>query len=192
MSFKESIIIPLETYRKCRFDQSGQDVDLLSSKLPSDVKMKLFNQMKIKSKRKSIPQTITSPTDSLSVKDILNKIPIKDQPYVKSILDWIKPHSHDLRWNSDHEIIIDGKVQPGSNVSEIFQYLTNNLTVTSDNDIPVGARAFHDKLMFLNIPISWIKVKLPTRSSKRSTKGKKHKASVSTGDQPSTSSWSPL
>ena len=192
MSFEESIIIPLETYQKCHFDQSTQDVDLLLSKLPSDVKMKLFNQMKIKSKRKDGPLPVESPTESLPVKDILNKIPIKDQPYVQAILKKLKPYRHDVKWDSNNEIMIDGKIIPGSNISDIFQYLTSNLTITSTKDIPIGAKEFYDKLMYLNIPGSWIKTKLPIRSSKRTKKKSPSKIPVSRPDQPFSATWSSL
>ena len=53
MSFKESIIIPLEYYKRCKPIPKDKNMDILLNKsLPSDVKMKLFDQARYKKKRK--------------------------------------------------------------------------------------------------------------------------------------------
>lgn len=166
MSFKESVLIPLETYKRCRFDSSRKDLDILTSKtLSPDVKMKLYDQARLKLRKK--PKQRPKSPDTIPVKDILNRIPLKDQPFVQSILDILQKHPTDISWNINHELILDGNLLPGTNISDIFQYLTKNITVTSDDDIPPGTRAFYDKLTFLNVPMSWIKQKLPVRSSIR-------------------------
>ena len=192
MSFKESVIIPIETYRQCRFDKRTPELDILTStSLPSDVKMKLYDQMKLKTKKmKTSPiKRATFSTDFPPVKDILNKIPTEDQPFVQSILDKIKQRPEEIKWNNNEEIMIDGQLLHGSNISEIFQFLTKNLTVTSSKDVPVGTDKFYNKLILMNIPKSWIKNK-PMKRSTRSQQKRKHQSSSSTDEeQPHHSKW---
>ena len=63
MAFEQSIIIPLDMFKKCQFasDSKTEEI-LLDTSLPTDVKMKLYNQEKAFEKKAPSPETADEST----------------------------------------------------------------------------------------------------------------------------------
>ena len=98
---------------------------------------------------------------------------------MRSILDIVHDNKTLLDYNDNLEIILDGG-QPiaGSNIVNILLYLTGNVPVTSDKDIPEGTHELYDRLIQLGMPSVWIKPKRQKRqraSSRLAEKTKKRR-----------------
>lgn len=175
MSFKQSVIIPYQTYKRCRFPHNARDVEILTkTNLSKDTKMKLFNQEQLRKKKKTPHKSITgnlSPDlvqPTLNKDEILQNIGIKHKPFASLILDIIKDNPTELSWKKEtFEVILDGILLQGTNIIHILQYLMKNVTVTSESDIPKSVVDVYKKLLSFGIPTSWIKQKPPTRKSSR-------------------------
>lgn len=167
MSFERSVIIPYSKYLKCKIDGDKDAlVDILADDtIPSDKKLKLFNQ--------STTTTKKTPTDDNEAavvvvprgQHILHNIPDKHKPVVKSILDIIHANKSVTDYNDNLEVIVNGKTIFGSNLINILLYLTNNTTVTSKADIPIGVDELYDALLEVGMPSVWISS--PARRGKR-------------------------
>lgn len=170
MSFQESVIIPLELYKRCRLEDGHKLVDILmDNTLSKDRKMKLYHQEQTREKHNNLtakfPDQQPLPSTTVSFGDhILLQLPPEDRPNARAILETFKENSSVLSWNVNQEVLVNGHVIPGSNIVHIFQYFTRNLPVTSSKDVPVGAREVFEMLLALNVPAKWIKQKPPSRS----------------------------
>jgi hypothetical protein len=182
MSFQESIIIPLSMFEKCKFkEEVNPEEDILNNEsMPSDLKMKLLQQeRKLKPKKKLQPRKELSLIDESDkkihpdnklyneqIQYILGKISRKHQPFISSILHYIKDYSNQISWNKDFDIIIDKLLVNNTNIIDILKLLTKDLIVTADTDIPLGSRKFYDKLIDIGIPKSWIRFSFKRTSSR--------------------------
>lgn len=175
MSFERSVIIPFQLYSKCTLPSKDTvAVDILTNEtLPSDKKLKLYNQAVTAEKRASSPPPLPPPPPPSSLPDkrqhILHNIPDKDKPVVRMILDIVNENNNILDTNDNLELLIDEQVVSGSNIVNVLLYLTGNVPVTSDSDIPKGSHAFYDRLIQLGMPSIWIKTKLRSKKSKKRT-----------------------
>lgn len=181
MSFKESIIIPLEIYQRCHLQTKTKDFNILLDKsLPTDEKMKLFSQAQLEKKRKKRKNLFSSKAEfaeiSLLGNNILQLIPRQDKPIIKAILEIIKQNPSQISWNNNNEVILDGKTLINSNITEMFLYMRKHLTVTKNKDIPMGIVPFYRKLLSLNIAPEWIKQKPPRISLRVKSKSSSEKA----------------
>lgn len=153
MSFERSVIIPYTTYlNKCQLqDTKKKDLDILTNDtLPSDTKLKLYNQAVSTQKvRDSSPPTPPPVPVVARGQHVLHNIPDKDKPVVRSILDIIHENNTIVDYNDNLEIILDGQPISGSNLVNILLYLTRNVPVTSDQDIPKGSNALYERLIEL-------------------------------------------
>lgn len=158
MTFEQSIIIPLELYQKCRLDEADHSLDiLLDNTMPADKKLKLYNQSTLTKRTDEIPNIHNT---SVMVGDhILHNIPDKDRPVARAILDVFRAHPSELGWTDNGEVIINSDTIPNSNLINILLYFTKNLPVTSQIDVPLGARQLYEKLISLDMPSSWVKRK---------------------------------
>ena len=175
MSFAESVIIPLELFEKCQLSKNKPESILFDQNLPKDVKMKLFDQEKIFERNDT--SKVTTDTEKPLSQKMLNKtefivdsVPISHQPYVRSILKFLKDYPDQISWNDQHEIIIDGKPFPNSNIMKLFQFLMKTLVITSASDVPVGGKEFFDKLREIGVPQQWVKITFPRKTSRKSRK----------------------
>lgn len=169
MAFQESVIIPYTLFKQCQLDkpQSSEEEKLLrDTTIPSDLKMKLYAH-----KKASVPKNTPVEEEPQSdVQFIVDLMPIKDQPFVGSILEKIKSRSNELHWNNNLEVTIDKKFFPDSNIIELLRFCMKNKVVTSHIDIPIAAHEFIDKLLEIGVPKPWIKVSFRRRPPKRTTK----------------------
>lgn len=158
MTFEQSIIIPLELYQKCRLDEADSSLDiLLDNTMPADKKLKLYNQSTLTKRTDEIPNIRDT---SVMVGDhILHNIPDKDRPVARAILDVFRAHPSELGWTDNGEVIINSDTIPNSSLINILLYFTKNLPVTSQIDVPLGARRLYEKLISLDMPSSWVKRK---------------------------------
>jgi hypothetical protein len=180
MSFERSIIVPYKMYKKCKLPTKDTDsVDILTNEtLPSDRKLKLYNQAVLSETTKSTtPPPSATPLPLTKGRHILHNIPDKDKPVARSILDLVHNNDTILDYNDNLEVIIDGQSIYGSNLINILLYLTNNVPVTSEADIPKGATLFHDHLLELGMPPVWIRLRRgpKKRSSTRLEQASKSK-----------------
>lgn len=197
MSFKESIIIPLETFNRCQLATKDKTRDIIAdTSLPSDTKLKLLgheeNLIKLK-KRKvkitpNIPTVSKSPDDKKKNKLQLPLIhfSVEDRPLVQAILDVLEHQSNDITWDANTQtVIIDGTPIPNSNIVKIFQYLFKIFPSTRTKDIPLGTREVYDKLTKFKIPNKWIKRKPPQkRSARKIQKPLRYRDDSPVDDQP--------
>ena len=166
MSFEESVIIPLSVYKRCQLIKGNEQMDLLQdSSLPTDTKMKLYHQAQSR-KRLHVQTDSPLPTSTYG-EHIILQLPVADRANAKAILEIFKQNPSLLSWTDKDELIIGGDLVPGSNLVRIFQFLTNNFTVTSDDDIPIGSSLLYKTLMSLGVPDRWIRQRPPTRKTSR-------------------------
>lgn len=182
MNYQEAIIIPLDVFKKCRFnnieeeeqvsDDSKPKEDILYDKnLPSDIKIKLYKQQKKLHKKQTIePQPVTiredQQIDSLpSEESILEEFSHQTRPSVYFILKYIKESKGVFSWNDQHEVIIEGRTIEDSNIVDLLKFVTNSLIITSSSDIPKGVTEFVTGLQKIGVPKSLIKI--PRKSPRR-------------------------
>lgn len=184
MSYSEAVIIPYAMFRKCHFqsDESKkpQEKILEDSSLPIDVKLKLYNQsqrLQTKEREEGIRTTNNNGNSAKTLREdtsyIVDTLPEKYQPYVRSILEKIKENSNEIGWNEDLEIRINGKPYPNSNIIHLLKFIMKNLIVTNETDKPIGASDFVQKLKDIGVPRSWIRVSFTRQSSRKSKKRKR-------------------
>jgi len=169
MSFKESIIIPLDMFSKCKFssEEGGEEDEaakLLDADIPSDIKMKLHSQKKKHSKN-------TNSDEQSRYEDvdfIVQILPEKSQPFARSILQKISDHKGEISWNENLELVLDGRPLADTNIIELFKLISKNLIITKQSeDVPKGAHQFVGKLLEIGVPRSWITARFTREPSRR-------------------------
>ena len=186
MSFQESIIIPLETFKKYQThkgtDKRQDENVLYDTSLPPDVKMKLYNQEKALKRNIQIPSAVSEPKSNDTTKDydfIIDSIPTAIQPFVSSILHHLQRFKDQITWNNQLEVIIDGKPFANSNIIKLFQFIMKKITITSDKDIPIAALEFYRKLLEIGVPNAWMKLTFPRKPGRK--KGKSTELQIGSG-----------
>lgn len=167
MSFKESVIIPYEMFKKCQFPTDENPTqNILDENLPSDVKMKLYTQAQHHTHREKTQEH----TDKQKHQDydfIVQLLAEKNQPFAQSILNKMRERSDEVSWNKNLELVLDGKTYVDSNIIELFKYIMKNLVITRHSDVPRGAIDFMKKLYDIGVPKSWIKATMARESTRR-------------------------
>ena len=168
MSFEESVIIPLGVYKRCQLLRGNEMMDILEdTSMPSDRKMKLYYQAQSRQRRKKImeklPENEAIPSHSTFGDHIVFQLPVADRPNAKALLEIFKHNPSLLSWNEKNELIVGGDLIPGSNIVHIFQFLTKNLPVTRDEDIPPGSNELYNTLLSVGVPKKWIRQRPPRR-----------------------------
>ena len=135
-------------------------------KLPADLKLKQFDVFKKYNKLRD-PSDIESNTPPPLN---LENISYANQPLVESILTFIRK-SPEVSWDWKYQIIMDKKELSETDMRKIIQYFVGEAVITDSKlDIPIGFLELKDKLKFLEIPSSWLK--LIPRRTERIKKGK--------------------
>ncbi len=182
MTFEKSVIIPFDLYQRCRLDKADRSLEILTDEtLPSDRKLKLYNQATLM-KNTTPPTTTVDSSSSLVGDHILHNIPDKDKPNVRAILDIFKSNPSELSWTDNLELMLDEKTVPDSNLINVLLYFTKNLPVTRRGDVPNGAEELYEKLIGLDMPPSWVKVKPIASRRSRTREGEKSSDDVVTYD----------
>lgn len=182
MSFKQSILIPLELFKKCNIeDKINSDTAHSNSDITKNIKIADHNR--IVTKYQQLNEKEPSVPDRLTISEILDNIPDKSKPYAHSILLFISKYPDIINWDKYGHISLDNRLIPNSDISKILLYYTNNLVITQSQDIPIGSHELYKKMRTLNLPKEWVPNKSvqPTRRLSR-----RRKRSSST-----TISWSP-
>ena len=141
---------------------------------PTDSKMKLYNQELTRKRYNTVRTQVRSNPTTTAIPSndgdhIVNQLPLVDRPNARAILNTFKQNQTILNWNDRGEVIVDERVIPGSDISRIFQYFTNNLPIGKHKDLPLGTGEVYDALMSLDVPKEWFKKRPRTkRSSKKS------------------------
>ena len=173
MSFEESVIIPIDVYRRCRIEKKDEAERLLTdTTIPTDRKMKLYAEAisKKRLRKEKEEETHLDNDDDEEDEAVPNHIelnfPMKDRPLVKSILDFIHRHRAVVGWDEkDNSLVIDGRIIPDSDILDVLRYFTNSKLASEQ---PAGVREFYETLIDLGLPSEWIKKKTGTRVSSRS------------------------
>ena len=99
--------------------------EILHSDLPQSEKLKLYNQILQKSKiflQKSQPKpkqvVFKKEKKQLPETEILKKF--RKQTKVKNLLETVKREKN-LNWDSEGQLVIDGRPIPGSNIQQLLQ-----------------------------------------------------------------------
>ena len=118
MGYEESVIISLEIYNKTCFKSNKNKAESLLKRedLPTDVKIKLFDQTRWQQTRKKEESTKKFPQYAL------DQIPIGVQPFIRSIIDqYISKNRKVIDCDPQtFELILDGLRLPGSNIIRSF------------------------------------------------------------------------
>ena len=173
-SFSESVIIPLEVY-KSKFEHKDTapkqkinvSKDILSTDLPADLKLKLFNQKKLDHEKK-IP---VSKDKIIKEKSFFDKrkesafelYSTNDKQKIKDIFEfYIDRNPFIIDWNHDtNEVITYEKTIENSNIFKILEYLLN-----PQGSKPIGAFQVYHILIDLGVPRAWFgKLRSPSPSS---------------------------
>ncbi len=190
MSFKEAIIIPLEVYKKINlsdlnklknkltekkeigspsstitpFMEPINDINkLLKSNLPSDIKLKLYEEKNPKNTFKSsaLLGETSRETKIRQIKDFVQQVTPRNRPFANSILEVVLNNSNYVDWDpNSFEIFIYRQLIPTSNILDIILYLTKSIPATSAADEPLGTKEFFTALDDLGIPNSWFPLKV--------------------------------
>ena len=152
MGYEESVIIPLEIYNKACFESKKNKAESLLKRedLPTDLKIKLFDQTRWQQTRKKEEEsTKTFPQYAL------DQIPIGVQPFIRSIIDqYISKNRKVIDWDPQtFELILDGVRRPGSNIIRSFQ----NLLRGKEDSL-------QKKLSEIGVPDEWLSQKLGVKS----------------------------
>ena len=196
MTYQESIIIPLDVFKKCNFSQqdleehttAGDCTDktktvttstkteiLNDHALPPDVKIKLFNQKKRLDKQPTKkPQEVTVKSDlpvpPSGVDYILSHFSYKLKPVVYILLKYIQDSKGIISWNDNLELELNGRTVQDSDLISLLRFVTGTLTITSAEDIPKGGEEFANALENIGVPKTYIK--LPRRIPRQTQSSK--------------------
>ena len=195
MSFSESIIIPLDTYKqRCSQKPRDQSSDILMQpSIAADKKLKLYNQMFLKNKRAKKTRTDSPETEiaaRLKGDFLLHNFSEKVRPVVSAILDIIRRNPNEINWTSDLEVRLNNSTIPNTNILDILLYFTKHSPITRANDVPNGSREVYEKLISLGMPSSWIERKPPQERAPRKRKAKKTRGKA-VEQYSSTKTWQP-
>lgn len=170
MSYHKAVIVPSSIFERCKFDTGPHDI-LFDPTLSTDVKLKLYNQNKRlhlnnnKSATK-IQQITTKDQQILYTDKFILPIHSSVRPFAKSIFDALQKEP-DISWSPDGEITIESQTYYGSNITDLLNYVLNQLIITDENDKPHGAIPFLQFLQKINIPKDWIKIRLLRRAKRK-------------------------
>lgn len=180
-SFAESVIIPLEIYKE-KFtikdikqkpaEKFSSTNDILLSNLPSDLKLKLFDQTKLKEKKKR--DTFNDGDNEYKSKsnfkqnlkeNIYELFPDNDKENVKEIFElYIDRNPYIIDWDRDtYEAILYERKLDNSNIVKILQYLLN-----PQGDKPLGTYQVYRTLIDLGAPYKLFATVLSPPSSSSS------------------------
>lgn len=172
MSFHESVIIPLELFKKCKFEEAvslNKHSKILDNpSLTADEKMKLFYQDSQFKKTKLAP--LISPDKQFDPTIFNSSIPERYRPYAESILKFIREYPEDVGWDKDYQIKIKSVTIPFSHLGKSLQHFMKNTVITKDSDVPPGTHALLERLLELGMPKTWVPAKIGLRKSSRDTK----------------------
>ena len=149
MSFAQCVVVPMDVYRrKCQ--NKGTSESILAQNLPSDLKMKLFDQ------EKQLAALRKNNNDSVSW--VLNQFTLTEKPIVQKILEnFIEKNRHVISYHpASLEIISDGTQMPNSNFVKSLQWLLG-AGVNPSIEPPPGALQLKEKLISLGVPITWLR-----------------------------------
>lgn len=195
MSYEKAVIVPYSWYEQNKpkaidiYSDSPEEI-LKNKKLAPDVKLKLFHQQRLLNKqstKKSISEIESEERkdyDRSSISSIVSEIEDSVKPYARDVLHLLKDHP-DFSWNSSREVIIEDQPFYDSNLRDLLNYALGKLTVTRQEDIPIGGIAFLNFLDKIKIPPAWIKARArspsppparpPSTTARRSSTGARPK-----------------
>lgn len=163
MDFKESVIIPLKMFQRCSFDRDKAQ-PLLNDNLPSDVRVKLYTNERLKRKKKIEDNKYGIPDTKLPRRKIVENISTIKQPFVNSIIDLVQNNLDQISWNNDYKLVIGQDPVEGTNLVDIFRFLSKSSIVTNETDVPKGSKLVYDTLLKIGTPKSWIPMTFPRKS----------------------------
>ena len=160
------------TVSEKKLSSLDQDINqILSSDLPDDEKAKRYTATLKTHKLLSMPRA--NPIDAES--EILSSIePVEEQTRARELLKLIKPY---LSWNDDGEIVVNDRVVPFSNVTNL---LSNLMSARSRK--PEGWSELTDVLSMAKVPRQLICNQ--KRWTELTKKNKSHSVSGSSSTKP--------
>ncbi len=136
---------------------------LLKSNLPSDIKLKLYDEKNTKNTFKSsaLLGETSRETKIRQIKDFVQQVTPRNRPFGNSILEVVLNNPNYVDWDPNSlEIFIYRQLIPSSNILDIILYLTKSIPATSAADEPLGTKEFFTALDDLGIPTSWFPQKV--------------------------------
>lgn len=159
MSFAECVVIPVDTYRR-NCIAKGTAGTILSQNIPSDLKMKLFDQ------EKQLGAAHNGMDDRLSW--VVDQFRLTEKPLVRQILvNYIDKNRHIVSYDQESlQLLIDGNIVPNSNFVKCLQWLLGAETDYSGPS-PNGADLLKVKLLGLGVPATWLRSEVsPVRTDR--------------------------
>lgn len=172
-NFQECVIIPLSMFERCNFRSSILDKShplttitdtldkspssiLHDESLPSDIKMKLYQQekrLKTSSKNPIVTSSVQPPPVG-DTESILQDFTSKNYQRASEILHKIYSKPAIISWNEKLEVRINKKLFPNSNIIELLRYLLRE----PDADSPPTAQfEFRTALKHLGVNPTWMR-----------------------------------
>ena len=184
VSFTECVVIPLETYKKqCTIandDTSNKGV--LFDKIPSDLKMKLFNQ------ERKIGLNNMNEKEKYDMDWIVSQFSLTEQAVVRRILnEYVMKNRYVIDYRPGSlQMVIDGQLVPQSNFVTSLKWLLR-ATEPPLPSPPPGALQLKQKLISLGVPDGWLRTDPPLRLQRVEPEFFTHKIPEHTFEMPSSS-----
>ena len=142
---RKMVLIPYDKYGRLLTGQVSQPK--LVNTTDSDTQQDTTDSLQ-RDNRQSIAQDSTT-------EDLLPSLPFPLRSRGKTILNHLKKHS-DFQWNDKGEIIVDGQLVKGSNITDLIKIQLKDYKSYN----PIGAEVFSQLVRECNVPQS---VLSPTR-----------------------------
>lgn len=167
-SFKERILIPLETYETLK--QGGNTEQTIPSMqrdlanipktygldLPDDQRQKLEGEVIDRyssHKPQETPSSSSPQIESNRLDDVILGFPKTIKTKAKQLVQFLK--SQGMFYNDTLNLLIDNQPIPNSNIVDLIHYITSVTSKTRTNP-PPGFEYFIQKLNNLNVPKSYL------------------------------------
>lgn len=191
-NFKECVVIPLATLKKCKciFKEEIQQLPAVSSpppkllfdeSLPADTRLKLFHKEKLTKnvERENLEapkvRVVETPTkeperaiDS-EMETILTFFSEKTRPIAEHLLNVIRKNKDILFWDGNLRLTVYDRTIPNTSIVKLLQYCLGDIVITRESDRPYYSQQFVDLLLSVGVPTAILSLprKHSTRASKR-------------------------
>lgn len=166
--FEECYLLPKTFLIKKRNKEKTPASILSNKKLPSDLRLKYFDNFMKFDKGKPSVRALTQDEPEINIDTLLGDLPLMNVPEARALLQFMKD-SHEISWNLNLELIIDNTTINRSDLRKIIRYMLGLSTVTRHTDIPIGAEQLISKLELLDFPFEWLR-KFPRQKLDRAAK----------------------
>lgn len=181
MSFKESVLIPLELFQKIQLSndaKSKKELILADTSIGSEEKLHLlkreeFKRPRLFSKIKEKVQSEEQEQQSNEIEDrkkeidiIMKNVHESHRPLAKELLNLMLKYPHIVKWDANFKIYIKDQPVVNSNIADVIYAFFHPPVITKESDIPPGLLETYNILIEIGANKNWFVYK-PLRRTKR-------------------------